>query len=113
LIDKYRKTACANRSNFVVLEIIKSICYEHRQNGIYRMDGTYNGTFRYFERIRPKHQERTAQHRRRGITGQPRPAPHAENQPPFPATIPFHGQATILYHQRKAVLQTIGRTPVH
>ena len=45
LIDTYRTTACANRSNFVVLEIIKKYCYEHRQNGIYRMDGTYNGAF--------------------------------------------------------------------
>src|SRR5690606_37146269 len=38
LIDTYRTTTCANRSNFVVLEIIKKYCYEHRQNGIYRMD---------------------------------------------------------------------------
>jgi len=47
---------------------------------------------------RAEHQERTSQHRRRGITRQPRPTPHAENQPPLFATIPFHGQIAVLHH---------------
>ena len=77
------------------------------------MDGTYNGAFRYSERIRAEHQERTAEHRWRGTIGQPRPATYAQNKPPFPATLPLRGQVAVLHHQRKAVLQIIGRTPVH
>lgn len=113
MIDTYRTTACANRSNFVVLEIIKKYCYEHRQNGIYRMDGTYYGTLRHNERIRLQHQERTPKYRWRRVTGQSGYPTNAQNKPPFPATLSFHGQVAVLHHKRKAVLQIIGRAPVH
>src|SRR5690606_20465618 len=112
-IDTHRMTACANISNFVVLEIIKEYCYEHRQNGIYRMDGTYYGTLRHNERIRPQHQERTPKYRWRRITGHSGYPTNAQNKPPYPATLSFHRQVAYYTVSGKLYYKIIGRTPVH
>jgi hypothetical protein len=91
----------------------KNYSHEYRQDRIPGMDGAHHAALRPAGRKHQKTNTQQGLHRWRGTARQPGRDAAAEGQLPLAAALPLCRQASLLHHQRQALLQAHRRAPVH